>query len=314
MRLSCSWCLLLAAALGCSDGAYAEPGDKPDVANRMDAETADAGRADDAGLAQGCAIDSTDPKLPGVSLHVEGDRCRIPFGEGQRFTWSLELKQPIDYTTIDSHGSCGRCGGSSTAESLVSALIGDGVERYCECDGGCCPATTARVATLSEGTTSQVIDWPGREWGGGSDTSEPLGAFFPIGHYKVIVAFDIPGVGSVTAALPIDVVANTGPHSGPADCEVEGHVYPSGATRVEDPRSCNHCSCLDGQLASCTEVACPEPCPDGTAYGTSCLQCGPADGCDVVRSGCLPKCDDNTDCATHGGGQCVGDVCRMICG
>ncbi|MFW6067051.1 MAG: hypothetical protein ACOC97_01845 [Myxococcota bacterium] len=98
-----------------------------------------------------------------------------------------------------------------------------------------------------------------------------------------------------------------------AACEVDGVVYEHGSTEIDDPFSCNTCSCEDGALV-CTEIACPEPCPDGTAPATSCSQCGPADGCEVVRTDCHSTCTNDDDCdaplrCLEGEG-----VCGMICG
>ena len=102
------------------------------------------------------------------------------------------------------------------------------------------------------------------------------------------------------------------PPSASASCEVEGVVYPSGSDGVGDPLSCNTCACEDGALTTCTEIGCPEPCPEGTTYGTSCVECGPVDQCEVVRIGCLPSCEDDDDCSS--GGACHEGVCRTLCG
>ena len=98
----------------------------------------------------------------------------------------------------------------------------------------------------------------------------------------------------------------------PAACEVEGVVYPSGSDGVGDPLSCNTCACEDGELTACTDAACPEPCPGGTAFGMSCARCGPTDACEIVHIGCLPSCDSDGDCA--GSGYCDRGVCRTLCG
>jgi hypothetical protein len=95
---------------------------------------------------------------------------------------------------------------------------------------------------------------------------------------------------------------------GEAACQVGGVVYPSGATGIPDPTSCNKCGCKDGQL-SCTEIGCPIACPTGTRYGTQCAQCGPTDACQVVEHACLPSC---TDACTSG--FCSNGICRQICG
>jgi hypothetical protein len=272
----------------------------------------DGGGDDDAGSPQPCSIDATDPSLPGATLHVKSDRCRIPFGKGQRFTWTLELQDPIDYVTKDSGGSCGSCSGETAGGLTTYEIHGDHI-RYCECLQGCCAPTTAHDVTLKKGKTSQTIDWPGRDWNGPSDTGIPIGGFFPVGHYAVDVTFEVPDVGKVIASLPIEVVDATGMHSGPADCAAHGRVYPSGAQNIKDPRSCNYCKCIDGQLTECTMIDCPEVCPADAIFGTDCQQCGPVDNCDIVRTGCLFGCSDQSDCETYGG-TCVDGACRMVCG
>lgn len=96
-------------------------------------------------------------------------------------------------------------------------------------------------------------------------------------------------------------------------CEVDGTVYPSGSDGIDDPQSCNTCLCDDGQLL-CTEIGCPEPCPAGTQYAVSCSQCGPADGCEITRHGCLPLCEENADCTGTAPGFCSNGICRTLCG
>jgi hypothetical protein len=56
-----------------------------------------------------------------------------------------------------------------------------------------------------------------------------------------------------------------------------GETFASGDHGIDDPFSCSTCSCDDGALI-CTEIGCPEPCPDGAAPGTDCARCGPAGG------------------------------------
>lgn len=92
-------------------------------------------------------------------------------------------------------------------------------------------------------------------------------------------------------------------------CKVGGTVYPSGASDIQDPFSCNKCSCGAGQLG-CTNIGCATPCPDGTAPGTSCAECGPTDACTVVEHACLPVCADACD----DGKLCVDGLCRNVCG
>ncbi len=100
--------------------------------------------------------------------------------------------------------------------------------------------------------------------------------------------------------------------AGETACKVGGIVYPSGETRIPDPRSsCNSCECEDGQLG-CTQKACSTPdisCPSGTEYGTQCAQCGPTDACQITEFACLPTC---TDLCMNG--FCSNGLCRQICG
>jgi hypothetical protein len=262
-----------------------------------------------------CWVTAVGAGLPGVSLLVEGARCRVLSGHSAGFAYSLEVEDPIAYQTPDSGGSCGRCKGySSDPHSLIDYAIGDGSVQYCECDVGCCAPTTASSQVVSQGEFDGLIDWPGRAWQGPSDTNEPLGDPFPPGDYHVTVAFVVPGVGSVTARLPIEVVASPSAPVAGASCEVGGVVYADGEGGIADPQSCNTCSCRNGELA-CTEIACHEPCPDGMAFGTSCSQCGPADGCEVVRTACLPTCSAQDDCDDPVLGFCGSDgKCKNVCG
>ncbi len=95
-------------------------------------------------------------------------------------------------------------------------------------------------------------------------------------------------------------------------CKVDDQVYPDGATNVPDPASCNTCVCENGELTSCTEVACPEACPRDHALGKQCAQCGPTDGCEVVEHGCFSVCDNAGHC--RDGGACIEGVCVTLCG
>ncbi len=100
-------------------------------------------------------------------------------------------------------------------------------------------------------------------------------------------------------------------YSGAAACKVNGAVYPSGSSGIQDPVSCNTCSCDDGEL-SCTDLNCPLPCADGSAFGQQCARCGPTDGCEIVEYGCLPTCVDS--CA-DANATCIGGLCRSgVCG
>jgi hypothetical protein len=95
---------------------------------------------------------------------------------------------------------------------------------------------------------------------------------------------------------------------GDAACKVNGVIYKSGASGIQDPVSCNQCQCDDGQLG-CTEIGCSVDCPPDTAYGTQCAQCSPLDDCEVVEHACLPTCSDACE-----QGVCLDHLCRRVCG
>lgn len=95
-------------------------------------------------------------------------------------------------------------------------------------------------------------------------------------------------------------------------CEVNGRTYPHGAN-VPDPRSCNTCTCEDGELTACSEADCPKPCPEGSLPATECAECGPTDACLTVRHTCLPECGPTDECVS--GGWCNSGICRKnFCG
>lgn len=151
-----------------------------------------------------CEVTITDESLPGVSVHLEADTCAVFAGEGAQFRYRVELTQPLDFTTESSEGSCGLCGDASDPETWTRFSITGGEHVYCpECDVGCCPPTDAVETLLETQTIEGTIDWPGLEWNGPSDTgAEPAGEFSP-GDYAATLTVSLPGVGEVSATLPI---------------------------------------------------------------------------------------------------------------
>jgi hypothetical protein len=274
------------------------------------------GNTGDAGASIPCHVDVTDPSLPGVLVHVEADRCQVISGEPQIFRYRLDLAAALPYTAPDSQG-CSRCAGytSDPASLIDTAVLGLGVARYCRCDVGCCPPTTAHPVTLQPGSTSGEIDWPGLQWGGPSDTGNPLGPPFPPGGAVVQVLFEVPGVGAVDARLPLTVLASS-PAPAAAACQVGGYVYPSGTAAVPGP-GCSQCQCQAGQLVACSAQLCSiSACAPGTSLGSDCAACGPTDACEIVRQGCLVTCTPGgNECPTSGlGGICIDGTCRQVCG
>jgi hypothetical protein len=111
------------------------------------------------------------------------------------------------------------------------------------------------------------------------------------------------------ACSPQGVCVDAVPSDTAASCKVDGVVYPSGASGIKDPQSCNLCTCVDGQLG-CDEQACPEnACPPNAVFGTQCAECGPTDACLVVEHTCLFLCAEG--CTN---GTCFDGVCKNVCG
>jgi hypothetical protein len=153
-----------------------------------------------------CTFDATSAALPGARLHVEADTCVVPSGQPLEIRYRLELDTAIEYTAPSSGGGCGHCGGyGSDPLALVSYRVGNAERHYCLCDVGCCAPTEAEPHSLSPGSYEGSIEWPGNEWNGPSDTSEPLGPAFSPGAYGIEIKLEVPVVGNLIADLPLRV-------------------------------------------------------------------------------------------------------------
>jgi len=119
---------------------------------------------------------------------------------------------------------------------------------------------------------------------------------------------------------PCDCASPSGAFCGPAGecvdlydgglaaCEVDGQVYPSGASGFAGPLGCGTCSCSNGEL-ECTDEACPSACPPNAVLGSHCSQCDAfTGGCAVVEHTCLELCADTCE-----SGTCVDGVCKNVC-
>ena len=192
------------------DGEGAEDAQVSDVG---DAGAGDAGDAelfsDASGNANeaGCAVESSDGGIPGVTIQVEGDRCSFRYGQGGAFRYRVTLDRALPYS-VALGSSCGFCGKyGSDAESLVRAtVLGSSGASYCaSCDVGCCPPDRAGSYALSPQSLNGTLDWPAKSWNGPSDTSAPLGASFPPGASSVIVSLVLPDGRRAAATLPITI-------------------------------------------------------------------------------------------------------------
>lgn len=256
-----------------------------------------------------CSVVAAHRSLLGVTVHIEGDACTVISGEHATFKYRIEIAEPIEYEQPASVG-CGPCGD----DHLVTFEIGRGLVRYNESDVGCCPPLEQSSKTLAAGAIEGEIDWPGVQWRGPSDTNQPLGPRFPGSHYDVRVTIDVPGKGSVVAALPIVVAPPLEllEPSEPLPCASDTYVYPSGDSTFPDPTSCNTCTCEAGIVTACEDRACPVDCPSGSAVGSDCGECGPIDTCRAIYTGCLPTCSGDEPCSN--GGVCSDGLCTRLCG
>lgn len=153
-----------------------------------------------------CAVTAADPSLPGVSVHLETERCRFLTGQGGQFHYRVEFNQSIDFTTPASSG-CGLCGDPSNPETWIQFMIDGNDMSYCpECDVGCCLGPIEDVATSFDTQVIEgVVDWPGLQWRGPSDTGALPEGEFPPGSYNATLTVALPGVGEVVATLEISV-------------------------------------------------------------------------------------------------------------
>jgi hypothetical protein len=155
-----------------------------------------------------CSACSQPGAITGVSVCISSNTCVYEQGKGGTFKYNVEVGPAAPMLHIEATTGCSFCGQfSSDPLSFTSYAISGNGAQYCLCDTGCCPPQQAQAITLTQGKFEASFDWPGKQWSGPSDTSQPLGAPFPPGSYTVQVAFSGAAEGSVTAKLPIQVVS-----------------------------------------------------------------------------------------------------------
>ena len=86
----------------------------------------------------------------------------------------------------------GGCGQPDASGLIVFAILQGGGQQYCLCDVGICPAP-GDVVTIPAGDSAFEFEWTGVNWGGPSDTNNPLGPAFPAGEYTL----EISAIGKV---------------------------------------------------------------------------------------------------------------------
>jgi hypothetical protein len=177
----------------------AQPETALDASNSSDAGS-------DASSSVPCHSDTSNSGIPGVSIHIEGDRCTFAYGQGGSFRYRVAVERVLPYHVAASN-SCGFCGKySSDAQSLVLAIVVGNDGQYCAtCDVGCCPPDNEGSYELGIQTLTGTLEWPAQIWNGPSDTFARPGAFFAKGQATVSVALTLPGGGMAFGKLPITI-------------------------------------------------------------------------------------------------------------
>lgn len=160
--------------------------------------------------ARPCAVDIADSGVPGVRIHIEGERCNFAYQQSGTFRYRMELERAIPYH-VELGTSCGACRPySSDATALTHVTVwgssGDEQISYCsDCDLGCCPPDREGDHLLSMQSVEGTVNWPARAWRGPSDTTSGLGAWFPKGSYLVMVQLFLPGGDFASGSMPITI-------------------------------------------------------------------------------------------------------------
>jgi hypothetical protein len=147
-----------------------------------------------------------------VRIHIEGDRCQFPYGQGGTFRYRVTLERAIPYRVAGgtSCGFCNRLGADvkSLTRAVVVSTGEGGLISYCaDCDVGCCPPNREAAYELGVQTYEGTLEWPARSFSGPSDTSQKPGAFFPVGPGLVMITVQLPDTTepAAIAKLPITI-------------------------------------------------------------------------------------------------------------
>ena len=87
----------------------------------------------------------------------------------------------------------GNCTSPGASGLDVFERIEGNDQRYCECDSGLCAGPSDDPRTIPAGQTAHSLHWTGTNWGGASDTSNPLGPRLPAGVYTL----EVSAVGTI---------------------------------------------------------------------------------------------------------------------
>jgi hypothetical protein len=199
-------------ALCCACGSKPLASDSAPAPNVADADAAgdasalpDSGTSDDATTL--CQVTQTD--VTGITVTLSSKSCTFHVGEAGTFAYSVTVG--ADAASLVFAADRGSPGPDPTDGKLatlvdwrIEPVTASGSSYCADCDLGLGPMLPAQTVTLERGTFAGTMQWPGRVWGGPSDTGNPLGPAFAPASYRVVAV--ITGTSTTLAALPIQVI------------------------------------------------------------------------------------------------------------
>jgi hypothetical protein len=187
--------------------------DTADVAAHADADEAAGAEAEaavDAPADSALCMVSNDSTLPGVSIAFRAPvACQFTLAQAQAgiaIPYDVVVAQDVA-GVVPTQQDAGHCGTPGPSGLIVSGSVTGGGQTYCLCDIGFCAPSALPAVTLHAGTYAGTFSWQGRNWGGPSDTNNPMGAPFPTGNYLLLVVatgthngvgFQVNGALSIT--------------------------------------------------------------------------------------------------------------------
>jgi hypothetical protein len=178
------------------DGATAQDGASGYESSAQDAvaeATPDAVGLDatsDAVSAGGCSVTSSS-SLPGVSIVFRTPvTCSFTLAQARAgIMIPYDVVVASDVTgVVPAPQDAGGCGSPGASGLIVFEQLAGGGQSYCLCDTGLCAPGSPSPVTLRAGSYAGVFSWTGHNWGGPSDTGNPMGAAFPAGSYSLTVS------------------------------------------------------------------------------------------------------------------------------
>ncbi|RLB57123.1 MAG: hypothetical protein DRJ42_01460 [Deltaproteobacteria bacterium] len=151
-----------------------------------DSGTADTGTGD-AGAA--CVIDGTS-NLEGVTITFPDQPCVFTLAEaaaGISIAYQVEVASERP-GIIPLPQDAGGCDGPEASGLILLERIGGDGQSYCFCDSGLCADPSRTPVTIAAGNYPGTMGWTGLNWGGPSDTGNPMGEPFPVGTYVVTIS------------------------------------------------------------------------------------------------------------------------------